>query len=207
MVSFHSGSEPNRIFKNQSNVTATVTLTPFDTVYGPALNPSGNNIGWHQNSSNKDIIGAHTSSSIPVINLSDILCGNLSPIIDDMSLADIHDKKEIEINKKIANLELIPGNSNEILFSDNMYHSVLADNGRLFPIAEPKELPIVRTNCNFSSNLFHSRDRNIGTSNNGILDNMLCGFKVGDRTNDVEDENVRCPYHLSDDGALVFSTN
>ena len=88
-------------------------------------------------------------------------------------------------------------------------------------IAEPKELPMIRSRCDFSSNTYHSRERenesgqNIpqNTENENenreeiVESNEEDGRDVDMSTNDESEDKSHCPYQLSDDGAFIFSTN
>ena len=210
MVSFRGGGDSSGAF----NVGSSVTL---------------DGVGWRQNNSLvSTATDVRTSTSIAPTNLAELLMGDSMVSNEETDSHYISSNSDLDRNKKLVHFS----SSSSADFGprsgigsgsgkNNLDQSI-----QNLTIAEPKELPATRLKCDFSSNIFHSRDRE-NFANQIIVENIqienevqLVDININIDTDNGEDNEEKelhsadmikqtdhCPYYLSDDGAFVFSTN
>ena len=206
MVSFRGGGDTTGVFNIGSSVTSDC-------------------IGYRQNNSYvSTTVDVRTSTSLAPTNLAEVLLGESTSNNDGMTSSankSIHsndrNRKIVHFSSSLEGSRPISGirNGGGINNLDLSVHNLT--------IAEPKELPTIRSRCDFSSNTYHSRERenesgqnipqnteneNENENEEEIVDsNEEDGRVIDMNTNDESEDKSHCPYQLSDDGAFIFSTN
>ena len=206
MVSFRGGGDTTGVFNIGSSVTSDC-------------------IGYRQNNSYvSTTVDVRTSTSLAPTNLAEVLLGESTSNNDGMTSSatkNIHsndrNRKIVHFSSSLEGSRTISGirNGGGINNLDLSLHNLT--------IAEPKELPMIRSRCDFSSNTYHSRERenesgqnipqnteneNENENEEEIVDsNEEDGRVIDMNTNDESEDKSHCPYQLSDDGAFIFSTN
>ena len=206
MVSFRGGGDSTGV----TNITSSVNVTPFVAGSDAKIASTGRDTGWRQNSTDSKSMVVQTSSSARVTNLLDILSCNTTLISESENSAEFIRAKE---NIKHENVKSTTSVSiSDISVGSNLHYGVLADDSRHFPVTESDEEVLVPV-------VLPSPDPSRGSSNSGDpLDsfdkiNFSSDSSGGDEILNVKDidglpiRHNHCPYHLSDDGAFIFSTN
>ena len=205
MVSFRGGGD----FTGITNIVSSVNITPCLIGSDTKITSTGRDTGWRQNSSDSKSMVVQTSSSARVTNLLDILCCNTTLILESGNSAEFIRTEE---NIKHENVESRTSVSiSDIPVGSNLHNGVLAGDSRLFPVTESDEevlVPVLPSpdpsrDSSSSGDPLDSLDKINFSSDSSGGDEILNGEDI----DGSQIRHIHCPYHLSDDGAFVFSTN
>ena len=228
MVSFRGGSDSTGL----PNIVSSVNITPFVAGADSANVSSGHDTGWRQNCSDSYSMVVQTSSSTHVTNLLEILSCNSTLIAESESSAECIRTEENDEYEHFKSTISVP--TNNIPSDSNVHYGVSAHNSKQLPVAaESKEeaiVPVLLTSLDPCIDSLNSRDlldfRNplvsrdpldsrdplnsldkIKYSSDSIGGDEASNSLIGNDGEGLQIQHDHCPYHLSDDGAFVFSTN